>query len=255
MVCSQLETLGRGRTPRLIRVNERGGMTFVLEGNPQCFLKWSPPCNGAGLQVEASRLEWAGRYSDCVPRVLGVGAGRGGSWLLTRALQGQSAADPSWRGRPHMAARAAGEGLRAFHEAFPVERCPFEWSAASRIVRAYERARAGQIDPSRWHPNHRTLTVDRALEEVSEVPGIDRLVVCHGDASVSNAILDRGRCTGYVDLGSLGIADRWADIALATWSTTWHYGPGFEAALLAGYGISPSPRISRFYRLLWDLGR
>ena len=37
-----------------------------------------------------------------------------------------------------------------------------------------------------------------------------------------------GRCSGQVDLGELGVADRWADLAVATWSTTWNYGPGWE---------------------------
>ena len=55
-------------------------------------------------------------------------------------------------------------------------------------------------------------------------------------------------------VNELGVADRWADLAIATWSTTWNYGPGWETPLLEAYGISPDPDCARHYRLLWDLG-
>ncbi|MCP5026589.1 MAG: aminoglycoside 3'-phosphotransferase, partial [Actinomycetia bacterium] len=59
---------------------------------------------------------------------------------------------------------------------------------------------------------------------------------------------------GHVDLGSLGVADRWADLAIATWSTVWNYGPGWEDVLLEAYGIDSDPRRTEYYRLLWGLG-
>jgi len=50
------------------------------------------------------------------------------------------------------------------------------------------------------------------------------------------------------------VADRWADLAIATWSAEWNYGPGWERPLLDAYGIRPDPDRTRYYRLLWDLG-
>lgn len=34
----------------------------------------------------------------------------------------------------------------------------------------------------------------------------------------------------------MGVADRWADLAIATLSTTWNYGPGWEQSVLDAYG-------------------
>lgn len=77
-------------------------------------------------------------------------------------------------------------------------------------------------------------------------------VVCHGDACAPNTLIDHaGRWAGHVDLGGLGIGDRWADLAIATWSTEWNYGPGWEGTLLAAYGIPPDPERTRLYRALW----
>ena len=77
---------------------------------------------------------------------------------------------------------------------------------------------------------------------------------CHGEACSAETLLDDdGRWMGHVDLGRVGVADRWADLAVATWSTVWNYGPGHEDRLLAVYGIARSRR-TEFYRWLWNSG-
>ena len=55
-----------------------------------------------------------------------------------------------------------------------------------------------------------------------------------------------------MDLGALGVADRWADIAVAAWSTEWNYGAGYEALLYESYGVVPDQERIEYYRMLWD---
>jgi kanamycin kinase len=240
---------------RPVWVNELGGMTFEIgAGARRRFVKWAPAGSGIDLAVEAVRMSWAIAFTP-VPRVLAHGADDSGSWLVTSALPGEMAVTDRWRARPRVAVTAIGEGLRAMHDALPVSRCPFSWSTGDRLREVRERAAAGRLDPAGWHPDHQDLSVEAALDALAEHPPVDKLVVCHGDSCAPNTLITGdGRWSGHVDLGELGVADRWADLAIATWSTTWNYGPGWEGPLLDAYGIGPDPGRTRYYRLLWDLG-
>jgi kanamycin kinase len=244
-----------GATSRLAWRNELGGLTYEVEGRQgHVFVKWAPRGSGVDLTAEAERMTWARAFTP-VPRPVGQGADTEGSWLVTEAVPGQSAVLDCWKAEPERAVTAIGEGLRALHEALPVAECPFSWSAEERLAVVRARASAGQIDRRGWHQDFEDLSVDQALNVVSEIPPVDRLVVCHGDACCPNTLLGPdGLWVAHVDLGQLGTADRWADLAVATWSTAWNYGPGWEPLLLHAYGAEVDLERIRYYRLLWDLG-
>ena len=113
-----------------------------------------------------------------------------------------------------------GAGLRVMHDALPVADCPF--GRPSWVVNA---------------------------------PNPDRLVVCHGDACAPNTLMgDDGAFVGHVDIGDLGVADRWADLAIATMSLDWNYPGNYEAALLDAYGVPRDDARIDYYRALWDAG-
>jgi len=208
--------IAAGRPVAAVWVNELGGVTFqVGSGDGREFVKTATPAWAHHLVAEADRLGWAGTY-DRVPRVLGAGDG----WLHTAGLSGRSAVDPHWMAEPRAAARAIGTGLRLLHDALPVDDCPF--------------------GPPPW---------------VTEKTPVDRLVVCHGDACAPNTLIgDDGRCCGHVDLGDLGVADRWADLAVAMLSLSWNYAGRWEDELLNAYGVQrDSARIDHYQRL-WNAG-
>jgi len=248
--------LAGDRPARRLWENEAGGLAFLVEaGDGPRFVKWAPPGDsGPDLEAERVRMAWAGAYTP-VARPLASGADESGSWLVTTALPGDSAVSARWRARPRAAVTALGAGLRALHDALPVADCPFSWSAPARVADARRRAAQGRLDPDRWHEVHRPLGVAGALALAGDIPPADRLVVCQGDACAPNTLLDgAGRWTAHVDLGDLGVADRWADLAVATWSAEWNYGPGWTGVLLDAYGVEPDAARTRYYRLLWDLG-
>ncbi|GAA2587420.1 aminoglycoside 3'-phosphotransferase [Actinomadura fulvescens] len=233
--------------------NELGGLTFRLDGETTRYVKWvAAGTPEIDLPGEAERLAWAQRWAR-VPRVLDHGTDAEGAWLVTAAVPGRSAVDPRWQAEPATASAAIGHGLRLLHDALPVDRCPFDWSVERRLARADERVADGE-GPADWAPEHRHLDLAEARARLAEPPAIDRLVVCHGDACVPNTLLhDDGRFAAHVDLGTLGLADRWADLAVATWSLEWDYGPGFDGILYDAYEIAPDAERVAYYRLLYDL--
>lgn len=247
--------LADGRSLQPVWQNELGGVTFEVGGGPdRVFIKWAPATSGIDFRPEIARLEWAGLFA-AVPRVLTHGADRLGSWLVTAGLPGETAVAQRWVAEPARAVRAIGRGLRALHDVLPVNECPFSWSVESRMADVQRRLAAGELHPSRWHPDHRGLSLQEALDLLAQPPPIDKLVVCHGDTCAPNTLMtDDGNWSGHVDLGALGVADRWADLAVATWSTVWNYGPGWEDQLLQAYGVERDPWRIAYYRLLWDLG-
>ncbi len=211
--------------------NDYGGLTFRTDD--ERFIKYGPRNLEHALADEAQRLAWAGAYTR-VPRVLAVGADDTHEWMVTVALPGLSAVDPRWVAEPATAVRAVGEGLRALHESLPVADCPFDWSVASRIANAERRG-------------------IRVPESLRTPPPIDELVVCHADACCPNTLIgDDGQWVAHVDLGLLGTGDRWGDIAVASMSTEWNYGPGWEDALIEAYGVDPDRGRLAYYRDLWN---
>jgi len=244
-----------GQPLRLVWQNQLGGLTFAVgKGSSRRFVKWLPRFGPLDLSREAVRLTWAAPYT-AVPLPIDQGVDDDGSWLVTTALRGDNAVSDRWRANPAAAVAAIGRGLRNLHDVLPVAPCPFSWSVEDRLADARRRAARGVIDTAAWHPDHRHLGLDQALELLADPPPIERLVVCHGDACAPNTLIgEDGECSGHVDMGQLGVADRWADIAIATWSTTWNYGPGWQDLLLDAYGIAPDLERTAYYRLLWDLG-
>ncbi len=205
------------------------------------------------LRHESERMIWAAPYLP-VPVVVALEELGGTTVLLTEALPGRDATDPNFRSDLPALVRALGQGLRAFHEAVGEEWCPFRFDLARALAHVEERVLTDDIDPTGFHEQHAHLTPAAALAELeSSAPPDEDLVVCHGDFCAPNVVLQDWRVTGFVDLGELGAADRWWDVAVGAWSVGWNFGEGLEALFYDSYGIAPDPGRIRFFRLLYDL--
>lgn len=259
--------------------NQLGGLTWPIDrdGGP-CFLKWAPAGSGIDLAAEAERMRWAAPFTP-VPRVVTLGGDETGTWLVTRALPGTSAVAPRWTNDPRQAVEAIGRGFRRFHEALPVGPCPYRADTVGGLDRARGRVRramdgdapSGEDEGPASHPKAgASAAIDRAqlpreladldlpalAARLDDPPPIEPadVVVAHGDACAPNTIVDAdGDWVGHVDLGALGVDDRWADLAIVTWSLDWNYGPGWEPTFYDAYGIDPDPERVLHHRLLWVL--
>jgi len=200
----------------VVWANEIGGYTFVSGDR---FLKWNPLGSGVDLEDERARMYWARTIGHPVPVVLDIGRDDYGQVLITRALPGAGAVSAEWLEKPRDAVRAIAAGLRALHEKVPVAACSF---------------RTPWIPEDAPHPD-------------------DGLVVIHGDACAPNTVIGPdGRFVGHVDLGAIGVGDRWADLAIASMSLDWNYGEGFQDEFFHAYGVTPDIQRIAYYRAAWD---
>ena len=205
------------------------------------------------LRGESERMIWAVAYLP-VPTVVALEQEGGTTILLTEALPGRDATHPLWRDDVGALVAAFGRGLRAFHDAVGEEWCPFRFETGQALEHVRRRMHAEDIDPGGFHEDHRHLSPAAALAELEAAAPVDEdLVVCHGDYCPPNVLLRDFEVTGYVDLGELGAADRWWDVATGGWSTCWNFGEQFEPLFYESYGIMPDPVRIRFFRLLYDL--
>jgi len=220
-----------GGSVTLVWQNEVGGLTGRVDGRSARYIKWNRLDSGESLAAEAQRLRWlAGRHP--APEVIDYVVTGEVELLVTVALPGRSAVDPLWLSRPVDAIRAIAVGLRALH-ALPIDDCPFDWGVDVRLAAAEGSAR----------------TLPTALRGP---PPLDRLVVCHGDACAPNTLLTHdGSFLASVDMARLGIADRWADLAVATMSLGWNYADFDERVFWNAYGIDPDVERIDYYRTLY----
>jgi kanamycin kinase len=218
------------------------------------FLKVVQADNHPTALDESARMQWASLFLP-VPIVLDAGSAEGVDWLLTDALAGTDAGRHPLVNDPGHLVPILARGLADFHARAPVDQCPFEFPADVAIAHARDRVRSGIAKPADLHPEHEHLSPADAVTELERMrPATEDLVVCHGDYCFPNVLLDdAGAITGYVDLGELGIADRWWDVAVGAWSTTWNVGPGWEELFYESYGVERDDDRIAFYRLLYDL--
>lgn len=200
------------------------------------------------LRIEGARTTWLGEQGIPVPQVVACDA----NVLITTEVPGRTAAE-AWpeAARPRVVRALA--GLARDLHALAFEECPFD----RRLARVVPEALAAEVDLDDLDEERlgwdRQRLVDALLEQR---PADEDLVVCHGDLCLPNVVLDpvTHQVVALLDTGRLGVADRWADLAIATRSLAGGQNPQYGAwaseLFLTSYGVVADPATVAFYRLL-----
>ena len=241
-----------------VRAGESGDLVYRREDG-RAFAKVASAARASELAGERDRLVWLEGRGIACPRVIDWREDEDGACLVMTAVSGVPASElpaadllGAW---PSMARQ-----LAALH-ALPADDCPFARGLAAMVRRAADVVSREAVnrdflpDEDRETPQRELLArverdlPDRLAQEASDT------VVCHGDPCLPNFMVDPdGRwCSGLIDLGRLGTADRYADFALmlANAGESWD-GPGqaerASAILFDTMGIAaPDRRRLAFY--------
>ncbi|WBQ04311.1 aminoglycoside 3'-phosphotransferase [Kribbella sp. CA-293567] len=216
------------------------------------FAKTCGPDGVAELLAERDRAEWLASTSVPGARVLDWIESAEGAALLTSAVPGVTAGDLPWSEK--LVASLA-RAVRAVHE-LPVESCPFERRLVDVVAQAEDVVRRGAVNPDFLTDDARLVAPEELLARVrAALPAVQaaqELVVCHGDACLPNFLFDPDTLewTGTIDVGRLGVADRYSDLALvkAQLEDEWSVD---AAAFFAAYGVvEPDAERLAFHLLL-----
>ncbi|GAA3995501.1 aminoglycoside 3'-phosphotransferase [Allokutzneria multivorans] len=221
-----------------------GAGVWRLSGSTDYFLKTVE--GGTELHEEAACLGWLREQGLPAPEVVELGE----TWMVTVAVPGRSLAELGGEDRDWSAEQVAAlaEITRTLH-ALPVANCPFDRTLDEVIPQARRNAEAGLVDETDFDEHRLGRT---ALELIKDVeanrPESEDLVVCHGDLCTPNVLLDPDTLTitGLIDVGRLGVADRYNDLALTARSL----GPTHAPRFFKSYGVVPDPERVEFYQLL-----
>jgi aminoglycoside 3'-phosphotransferase I len=238
-------------------VGESGGAVFRLHGkvnSPDYYLKHGREAVADDITDEMARLCWlAGRVP--VPAIAHFVRSSVDAWLLMEAIPGKTAyqmleaSDDN-----HLAiVDALAAFLRRLHS-IPVNECPFNSDHTYRLAQARTRIDAGLVDVDDFDDERQGWTADQVWKALQNLlPSAPDPVVTHGDFSLDNLLMENGEVVGCIDVGRLGIADRYQDLAII-WNCLGEFDASLQQRFWQQYGIADvDGRKLQFHLLLDEL--
>ncbi len=221
-------------------------------GSPDLFLKHGAGTVADDVTDEMVRLRWlAGRIE--VPSVVRFVVVDGAAWLLTTALEGETAYQALSRRADPTLVDSLMAFLRRLH-AIPIGECPFASDHVRRMAAARTRIDAGLVDEGDFGEERRGWSASRIWEAMQALLPFDpEPVVTHGDFSLDNLLVRDGEVVGCIDVARVGVADRYQDLAIL-FDCLGEFGPMLQRRMFAAHGIAkPDVARLRFHLLLDEL--
>jgi streptomycin 3"-kinase len=205
------------------------GASVVHDGGQQRYAKIVSSARVAELAAERDRSVWINQTTIPSALVLDWRETDAGACLVTQAVRGVPASELDalalQRAWPSVAV-----AVRALH-GLSTDRCPFDRTLAQMMRLAHANVAEDRVVVGFLPVALQGTPPAQILEQIeAELPARlaqerTQLVVCHGDLCLPNILVDpdTSQVTALMDLGRLGTADPYGDIALllATARETW----------------------------------
>jgi len=230
-----------GYTVTPVTTGESGGTVLRLtaSGRPTWYLKSGQGDVANDITEEMHRLTWLAPRLPA-PQLVHFVRDANRAVLVTTALAGEPAA--AWLeqhpARIDEALQAIARFLHRLH-ALPVAQCPFDASHSVRLAAARARVDQGVVDEEDFDDARRGQTAEQVWQDMTAMlPLSFERVVTHGDFSLDNIFIDDGHVSGCLDVGRLGVADPYQDVAIL-WNNLSEYGEAWQRVWLDAYGAAP----------------
>jgi streptomycin 3"-kinase len=205
------------------------GASVVYDRGTQRYAKVVSSERVAELAAERDRSVWLSQTAVPSVPVLDWRQTEVGACLVTQAVLGVPASDLNAQALLKVWPSVAG-AVRALHD-LAADRCPYDRSLAWMMPLARASVAEGRVVVEFLPASLQGTPPAQILEQIERelpvrvVQECADLVVCHGDLCLPNILVDpaTGLVNAIIDVGRLGTADPYADIALllATARDTW----------------------------------
>jgi len=192
-----------------------------------------------------------------LPQVIEYAVENGLSYLLMTRIPGEMCCSPYYMEHSDEMVGLMAEGLKRLW-AIDIADCPRERTLQGDLNAALQRIRNGRLNPDELSECGFETAEDMALWLESHPMEYDP-VLSHGDYCLPNLLLQDGQISGYIDIGGIGIADRYSDIVDCWNSLKNNFGgvfggpvyPDFDPDILfEKLGITIDPEKFRYCRLI-----
>lgn len=211
---------------------------------PLRYLKLARNDAAVLLRTEIARTQWLATYHVPVPVIRRIDDRTDRVVLLSDALPGLPADDCPLPVERLVDALAT--SLVALH-ALRVADCPFDETPTTRLSRATAAVAAGDVDPGEFATRNSGVDPAVLLARLAATQPEEDLVVVHGDATLSNMIVDDNGSVGFVDCGNAGRGDRYIDLAV------------LSDAIQEQFGRAAATRFAKAYcrptTAIWDAAK
>jgi aminoglycoside phosphotransferase len=106
-----------------------------------------------------------------------------------------------------------------------------------RLPRALEAVETGKVDPTQFASRNRGISPHTLFGRLATRAPREDLVVAHGDATLSNILVEEEGAVGFIDCGQVGRADRYLDLAVLAAEIVDRFGPAAVRVFAKAYGI------------------
>ncbi len=202
-----------------------------------------------------------------VPQIPAYCVENGMAYTLMTKARGTMLCDAAYLAQPEKLIQMVADGLRTLW-AVDVSTCPCETSRLTQRLHALDYVVSHHLvdmenaEPETFGPGG-FKNPEELLQWLKDNRPEEDIVLTHGDCCLPNLFATGDSITSYIDLGKMGPADRWQDIAIAIRSLhhnlTGYYTDGkvlydFKPEMLTdALGIPFDPEKYRYYLLLDEL--
>ncbi len=229
-----------------------GGSVIKLSSHGQASLFLKIERHPSTLEQEVSRLHWLEQKLN-VPRVVAFASDGTCDFLLLTVVPGKDATEDLPGLSLHDRVGLVATGLWQIHR-IDIADCPFDRTLDAELCLARTRVEQGLVSEEDLEDHQKGRSIKAILNDLEERrPSSETAVFTHGDYSLPNIMIDRGRVSGFLDWRDGGIGDPYRDLPIVAKSIVRNWGEEWVDLFYKCYGLQDGVDQEKmeYYRLLY----